>query len=79
MIKDKTLDILLVILFGLGGIAILIMAWAQPMTPTERTLTISIGSMGLFGMLIRMLIHKHLPANNHTEPLPVEARSEETQ
>jgi hypothetical protein len=53
--KDKSLDIFLMVIFGIGGIAILIMAWAQPMSLAERILTISVGSIGLVWVLVRAL------------------------
>lgn len=78
MIKDKTLEISLMGIFGLGGIAILIIAWVQPMTFTERIMTIMIGSSGLSGTLIRMLMSKHAPARNNAEQVAMEAGSQET-
>ena len=54
--RDKSLDIFLMVLFGLGGMTILILAWAQPMPLPERILTTSVGSIGLFGVLIRALL-----------------------
>lgn len=52
---DKSLDIFLVLVFGIGGITILIAAWAQPMSALERVLTVSIGSIGLFWVLVRTI------------------------
>ena len=51
---DKSLDIFLMIIFGIGGITILILACAQPMSMLERALTVSIGSIGLFWVLVRL-------------------------
>ena len=45
--RDKSLDILLMALFGASGIAILLLAWLQPMADSERILTTLIGSVGL--------------------------------
>jgi len=52
---DKSLDIFLMLVFGIGGITILIVAWAQPMSVFERVLTVSIGSTGLFWVLVRTI------------------------
>ena len=52
---DKSLDIFLMIVFGIGGIIILITAWIQPMSVLERVLTVSIGSIGLFWVLVRTI------------------------
>lgn len=51
--KDKALDTFSVILFGTGGIAILVLAWVQPMPVWERILTSLVGSVGLVGVLVR--------------------------
>jgi hypothetical protein len=53
--NDKSLDIFLMVLFGAGGITILIVAWAQPMPVLERVLTTSIGLIGPFWVLSRAL------------------------
>ena len=54
--KDKTLDVFMMVLFGTGGIIILTLAWVQPMSMPERILTISIGSIGICWALIRALL-----------------------
>lgn len=51
--NDKSLGIFLMALFGIGGITILIVAWAQPMPVLERVLTTSIGLIGPFWVLSR--------------------------
>jgi hypothetical protein len=53
---DKSLDIFLSVLFGIGGLAILILMWLQPMPLFERILSISIGSIGVVWLLIRILL-----------------------
>ena len=55
---DKGLEIFLMLLFGPAGITIVILAWAQPMPVAERILTTSVGSIGLFGVLIRLLLFR---------------------
>jgi hypothetical protein len=55
-VRDKTLDIFLMVLFGIGGIAILILAWTRPMSLAERILTTSIGSIGISWALVRAVI-----------------------
>ena len=79
MIRDKTLDIFVILLFGMGGIAILILAWAQPMSLSERIMTTSIGSTGLLGMLVRVLLRKHLQADTSAESVPVKSQNEDKQ
>ena len=72
MIRDKTLDIFLMVLFGMGGITILILAWAQPMPLPGRILTTSIGSIGLFWVLIRILLLHSVLAKMGTAKVPEE-------
>ena len=45
--RDRSLDILLMVFFGIGGTIILVLTWSQPMLIPERILCTSIGSMGL--------------------------------
>lgn len=51
--EDKGLNIFLMLLFGMGGIVILIIAWIRPMPVPERILATAVGSIGLLGVLIR--------------------------
>ena len=53
---DQGLDKILIVLFGIGGIAILICAWVQSMPQPERILTVCIGSVGLLGAIVRALL-----------------------
>ena len=55
---DKGLGIFLMLLFCMGGITILILAWVQPMPVSERIMTTFVGSIGLFLGLIRLLYIK---------------------
>ena len=45
---DKALEKFLMLLFGMGGITILILAWVQPMPVSQRILATFLGSIGLF-------------------------------
>ena len=60
--NDKSLDIFLMVLFGLGGLAILTLAWVQPMPASERILATIIGSIGLVWVFFRALSLKPIPA-----------------
>ena len=64
--KDKSLDILLVVLFGLSGMTILTLAWVQPMVIAERILTAIIGSIGLTVALTKWLMLKSAPDREST-------------
>jgi len=54
--KGKSQDILLLALFGIGGIAILAMTWTRPMPASELVLNSLIGFSGLFGASFRILL-----------------------
>ena len=51
--RDNFLDVFLMVLFGIGGISILIVAWLQPMSLLERIITTFIASIGLLWVGIR--------------------------
>ena len=70
--KDKSLDILLVVLFGLSGMTILTLAWVQPMVISERILTAIIGSIGLIVSLSKWLMLKSALARENTRQVFVE-------
>ncbi len=70
MVRDKALDIFLMMLFGMGGITILILGWTQPMPLSERILTTSVGSIGLFWVLIRALLLIAMRARMCVEEVP---------
>ena len=76
MVKDKSLDIILMALFGIGGIAILIIAWMQPMLTSERILNTFIGSIGILWVLIRMLIRRSIRTRTSMALVTAEPRHE---
>lgn len=55
IMKDKGLDIFLQVLFGIGGIIILVLVWARPMPLPERIVTAGIGLSGLSFSLSRAI------------------------
>ena len=56
--KDKSLSIFLIVLFGMSGIAILLLTWLRPMPESERILDTFIGSVGLCVALANTLLLK---------------------
>ena len=60
--EDRAFNIFLMIIIGMPGIAILVVAATRPMPLAEMFLTIAIGLAGLFWVLIRALSLKSLPA-----------------
>ena len=75
--RDKSLDILLMALFGTSGIAILLLAWLQPMADSERILTTLIGSVGLLLASIKAKQVKSPPVTTGNKPEPVEVEAED--
>ena len=60
--RDRSLDILLMVFFGIGGIIILVLTWSQPMLLPDRILSTSIGSIGLVWTTVRALSRKSMAA-----------------
>jgi hypothetical protein len=75
--RDKSLDMFLIVLFGISGITVLILAWLQPMITSERILTTFIGLGGLFMALARVWLFKSVPASTDTEQVPLEVKAKD--
>jgi len=75
--RDKSLDILLMVLFGVSGIAILLLAWLQPMVDSERILTTLIGSAGLLLASIKVKQVKSPPVTTGNRPKPDKLEAED--
>ena len=73
--KDKSLNITLISIFGISGIAMLIMAWLQSMLGSERFMAFFIGSIGLLVALIRTLMLKTQRIQPETRIVAVEVES----
>jgi hypothetical protein len=73
--RDKSLDIFLMVLIGMPGIAILVVACTRPMLITEMILAISIGLAGLFWVFTRALLLKTMPAETGTEKVPARTKT----
>jgi hypothetical protein len=62
MMGDKSLGILLMVLFGISSITILVLAWLWPMPGQERVLATFIGVFGLLVALSRVSLLKSAKA-----------------
>ena len=71
MMGDKSLSIFLMVLFGISGIAILMLAWLWQMPASERVLATLIGSTGLFVALSRGLLLRSSKARTEAEQVTV--------
>ena len=74
--KDKSLDIWLIMLFGISGIAVLLLAWLWPTLESERIMATFAGSAGLFVALVRALMLKRLPVTTDNEPTMIKAETD---
>ena len=72
--RDKSLDILLMVVFGISGMVILMLAWLRPMLEEERILTTVIGSAGLLMTFHRALLFKFHKVEVKDKSVPVETR-----
>ena len=74
--KDRSLGIFFVTVFGILGIAILMLAWLWPMPASERIMTTFIGSTGLLVALTRALLLRSINtgADNRQVTMAVEVR-----
>ena len=59
--KDKSLDIFLMMIFGISGAVVLLLAWLRPMAGWDGIFTIAIGLSGLasaFFVALRLRWHQ---------------------
>ena len=76
MATDKALNMFLMVFFSMAGIAVLILAWTQPMPASERVLSTSAGSIGLIVALSRTLVFRSVRTRPGATPVPVETQVE---
>jgi len=70
---DKSLNIFLILLFGISAIAVLMLTWLWPITGAERVLNTLVGSVGLSVALVRTLMLKS-PNVRRDDKQPVTSR-----
>ena len=76
MARDKSLSILLMILFGISGTLVLILTWMQSMPGAERVFDTVIGAVGLAVALSRIPLLKTPGTGKVTEKISAEVESE---
>jgi len=69
---DRALSVFLLLSFGVTGMAILIMAWIQPMPASERILTTLVGATGIFLAVSRAWLLRTIRPETDSEPGLVE-------
>ena len=68
--KDKSLGIMLIVLFGISGIAVLLLGWLWPTLESERITATFAGSAGLLVASIEVLILKRSSATTVDDKVP---------
>jgi uncharacterized membrane protein YhaH (DUF805 family) len=74
--RDKSLTMWLIVMFGIPGIAVLMLAWLWPVLESERGLAFFVGSAGLLVALIQMLALKRSRGRTNKEQVPVKVEAE---
>ena len=72
---DRSLSMLLMVLFGVSGTLILVFTWLQPMPGMERVLSTDLGAVGLGVAVSRIPRLKFSKAGTEAEKAPVEIRA----
>jgi len=74
--RDKSLTMWLIIMFGIPGIAVLLLAWLWPVLESERSMAFFVGSAGLLVALIQTLTLKRSRSRTDNEQIPVRVEVE---
>jgi len=72
--KDKSLSMMLMVLFGISGALILAFTWLQPMPGMERILGTVFGAVGLGVALRRIPLLKSPKVAVEAEKVPAEIK-----
>jgi hypothetical protein len=75
--RDKSLGIFLMVLFGAGGITILVAAWTLMMSLFERIVTIGFGLFGLLWAFILSRATQNRPPGDGSKPAILSRRFRE--
>jgi hypothetical protein len=76
MTRDRSLGIWLIVLFGIPGMVILMLAWLWPTLASERITAIFAGSTGLLVALTQVLMLKRSPDRTDNEPTMIKVEAE---
>ena len=74
--RDKSMGILLIVLFGISGIAVLLLAWLGTVLASDRITATLAGSAGIFIASTQAFMLRRSPPRKHHElfPAKVEAK-----
>ena len=74
--KNKSLNILLMVVFGVGGIGTLAITWGQPLSFSDRILPTFVGAIALVWVLILAVFLKLIPEKSDTAQVEIDAEDE---
>jgi hypothetical protein len=77
--KNKTLNMVLMVVFGVGGIGTLAIAWGQPLPLSDRILPTFGGVIGLAWVLLLAVLPRLTPVKADTSKVKVIADNETDQ
>jgi hypothetical protein len=72
--KDKSLGIWLIVMFGVSGLAVIILAWLWPTLQSDRLVATLTGLLGVTVAVIRALMFRQSP---NDKQIAVKAEVEE--
>lgn len=74
--KDKSLGIWLIVLFGLSGMAVIVLAWLWPTLQSDRITATLLGGVGIVMAVVRSLMFRQSTADKRvTVKVPAENKS----
>jgi hypothetical protein len=71
---DRSMNIMLMVVFGILGTAVLVLAWLQPMSGAERGLSTFMGVVGL-GVSLSRIPALRAAESSKAAPVPVPAEA----
>lgn len=74
--KEKSLGIWLIVLFGISGLAIIVLAWLWPTLQSDRIAATLLGTVGIAVAVVRALMFRQSPEDKQvTVKVEVENKS----
>ena len=75
--RDKSLGIWMIAIFGISGLSVMALAWLWPTLHSERLVASLTGSVGLLIAIIHVIALKKSPAGMNTEKAAVNVEVED--
>ena len=73
--KDKTLGIWLIVMFGISGLAITLLAWLWPALESDRVMATLAGSIGIGIAVTYAFMLRKSPGDRNEKQVPVEVEN----